>query len=105
MSRRPAASRANSMARAASRTSSPRNSASSTMAQPKPKRAATAPRRPAAVNPDLHKLCAQITVLARQHRLGTVGLVGAHANGTALLHDATELFITVPFENAEAFAH
>jgi len=57
------------------------------------------------MNPDLHKLCAIITTLAQEHRLGTVGLVGAHANGTAEAHDATGLFITVPFADAEAFAH
>jgi hypothetical protein len=57
------------------------------------------------VNPDLHKLCALITALAHEHRLGTVGLVGAHASGTAEAHDATELFITEPFAKAEAFAH
>ena len=34
-----------------------------------------------------------------------MGLVGAHANGTALPHDATELLITVPFEKAQPFAH
>ncbi len=66
---------------------------------------ATARRPPAAANPGLHKLCALITTLARKHRLGTVGLVGAHANGTAWPHDATEIFITVPFEKTEAFAH
>ena len=75
------------------------------MAQTKPKRAATAPRPHLAANPALDKLCARITALAQEHRLGTLGLVGAHANGTALPHDATELFITVPFEKAGAFAH
>ena len=34
-----------------------------------------------------------------------MGLVGTHANGTAGTDDATELFITVPFENADGFAH
>ena len=34
-----------------------------------------------------------------------MGLVGAHATGTALPHEATELFINVPFENAVLFAH
>ena len=57
------------------------------------------------MNPALHRLCARITRLAQEHRLGTVGLVGAHANGTAEAHDATGLFITVPFADAEAFAH
>ena len=57
------------------------------------------------MNPGLPKLCARITALAQEHRLGTVGLAGTHANGTAEAHDATELLITVPFENAEAFAH
>ena len=57
------------------------------------------------MKPDLHRLCALITTLAQEHRLGTVGLVGAHANGTAEAHDATELFITVPYADAEAFAH
>ena len=57
------------------------------------------------MNPALHKRCALIAALPQKHRLGTVGLVGGHANGTALPHDATELFLTVPFENAEAFAH
>ena len=66
---------------------------------------ATARRPPAAANPGLPKLCALITTLARKHRLGTIGLVGALANGTAWPHDATELFITVPFERAEGFAH
>lgn len=46
-----------------------------------------------------------IATLAQEHRLGTVGLVGAHANGTAGTDDATELFVTVPFENADNFAH
>jgi hypothetical protein len=57
------------------------------------------------MNPALHRLCTLITALAQEHRLGTVGLVGAHANGTAEAHDATELFITVQFEKAAAFAH
>src|SRR2546430_13588709 len=57
------------------------------------------------MNPALHRLCTLITTLAQQHRLGTVGLVGAHANGTAEAHDATEMFITVPYADAEAFAH
>lgn len=46
----------------------------------------------------------RITTLAQEHQIGTVGLVGAHASGTAAAHDATELFVTVPFEKAEAFA-
>jgi hypothetical protein len=57
------------------------------------------------MSPALRKLCAPIAALAREHQIGTVGLVGAHANGTAAVHEATELFITVPFEKAEAFAH
>ena len=57
------------------------------------------------MNPALHRLCALVTTLAQEHRLGTVGLVGAHANGTAEAHDATELFITVPYADAGAFAH
>jgi hypothetical protein len=57
------------------------------------------------MSPAHHSLCTLITALAQEHRLGTVGLVGAHANGTAEAHDATELFITIPFEKAAAFAH
>ena len=57
------------------------------------------------MNPALHRLCALVTKLAQEHALGTVGLVGAHASGMAEAHDATGLFITVPFADAEAFAH
>jgi hypothetical protein len=57
------------------------------------------------VNPALPKFCDLIATLAQQHRLGTVGLVGAHANGTAGADDPLELFITVPFAMAEIFAH
>ena len=66
---------------------------------------ATAPRQPTAASPALAKLCALIAKLAREHGLGTVGLAGAHANGTAEAHDAIELFMIVPLESAEAFAH
>ena len=56
------------------------------------------------MNPDLPKLSALITTLAQKHRIGTVGLVGAHANGTAGQWTPLDLFVTVPFEKAEAFA-
>ena len=57
------------------------------------------------MNPAPPDLSTLIAALARQHRLGTVGLVGAHANGTAGPYDALELFITVPLAMAEIFAH
>jgi hypothetical protein len=75
------------------------------MAQRRLKQAATARRRPAALNPGRVKLCRLIATLARRHGLGTVGLVGAHANGTAGADDPVELFITDAFSNAEKFAH
>ncbi len=51
------------------------------------------------------KLCGQSGGLAAKHRIGTVGLVGAHAAGIAGPWTPLELFVTVPFEAAEAFAH
>lgn len=56
------------------------------------------------MNPAPAKLCEQIGILAAKHRVGTVGLVGAHAIGTAGLWTPIELFVTVSFESAEAFA-
>ena len=57
------------------------------------------------MNPAPAKLCGQIGSLAAKHRIGTVGLVGAHAAGTAGPWTPLELFVTVPFEAAGAFAH
>ena len=56
------------------------------------------------MNPAPANLCERIGSLAAKHRVGTVGLVGAHAAGTAGLWTPLELFVTVPFEAAEAFA-
>ena len=56
------------------------------------------------MNPAPANLCEQIGTLAAKHRVGTVGLVGAHAAGIAGPWTPLELFVTVPFETAEAFA-
>ena len=56
------------------------------------------------MNPAPTNLCERIASLAAKHRIGTVGLVGAHAAGIAGPWTPLELFVTVPFETAEAFA-
>src|SRR5438067_7961717 len=84
--------------------SSPTNSTFSTMARPKLKRAATAQRQRVDTKTDPLDLCGLIAPLAARHKLGTIGLAGTHAIGSAEAHDPVELIVTVSLSRAEAFA-